>query len=244
MLHALRDTTSAAEGDGASTWRKWTSKGFNIRFKYDFYTGDLDLVGDIFLDLEPLRAWVILREFHLLPLWSIAMQSDLLHSFNKDSEFYCILNDRPMTFLPYTELYLQRTVIDLLDLHGMLIICTNSPPLDETSYRGITIPAATSESKRVVANMGDIITPLSSCRTKMTIYRRLCTGIPYLPNWVIGVAAGIIVEGIITKVYKLNDSWHGGTHETTLKSGPRAYYYKTIQSRLEKAWKQRSSGKT
>jgi len=225
----------AAAAEGGSDWQD-CSKDARTRlwFRYDWYTGALEVIGDIVLDIPAIQLWCMLREVDLLPLWSRALESILLRAFSSSREMYYIKTQAAAYVLSPTELYSERSFVDALDQHGLMMVMGQSPSLEASSHLGVEIPLARSGVKRIAIIARDACRPLSPSSTSFMVYRSVQTGLPYLPGWVIGMAAGVIIEGQIKGVKGLLESWPGSAHESRMKEGDRADAYASLQKRLEK----------
>eukprot|EP00401_Gymnodinium_catenatum_P040818 CAMPEP_0117621794 /NCGR_PEP_ID=MMETSP0784-20121206/87815_1 /TAXON_ID=39447 /ORGANISM="" /LENGTH=412 /DNA_ID=CAMNT_0005425725 /DNA_START=120 /DNA_END=1355 /DNA_ORIENTATION=+ len=223
-----------------SGWQEWNLPGVDLVYNYDWYTGGVELLADATLDFEPVRLWALFREFDLVPIWTNASTSVVLERFGNENEFYHVISAALMSLLSPTEVYTERNYIDLLDEHGVMLVLANTPPLEALEHCGVAIPKEASPVKRVVTHGRDMLMPVSPTRTRFVLYRKLVTPFPYLPSWAVGIAASIMVNDQMSKLYAARDKWEGGDHDQRMSSGSRALYYAAVHARLEAAMNSRS----
>jgi len=136
--------------------------------------------------------------------------------------------------LPATETYVEKTYIDALFEHGSLFVLSDAPPDEALVHKGVNIPAPPPRVKRIRSNGRDVITPVSAYRTKFTVHRQIRTPMPYLPTRVVGMAVGVFVTGVMTRLRSVMRNWAGSEYEQLVMRGPRADYYAGIAVEIDR----------
>eukprot|EP00929_Paragymnodinium_shiwhaense_P033838 TRINITY_DN18510_c0_g2_i2.p1 TRINITY_DN18510_c0_g2~~TRINITY_DN18510_c0_g2_i2.p1 ORF type:complete len:723 (-),score=120.96 TRINITY_DN18510_c0_g2_i2:196-2112(-) len=230
--------TSSAAGSG---WSRWTTAAADLVYKYDWHTGHVEVIGDVHLDIPPLHVWTILREYQLLPTWSRALHSTLLRSLSANCELYHVQSRPAAAMLSPSESYTVRTYVDALDELGSLMVVCDAPPEGVSEFKGVRIPPPEAPYKRLHSRSRDTLTPISPTSSLLTVYRRVNTNVPYLPNMVVGLVASILVNGQISALQALAEAWEESEYARLLRSGPRAAMYAALTPRLEAAMQRRSA---
>mmetsp|Transcript_88016 Transcript_88016/g.247368 ORF Transcript_88016/g.247368 Transcript_88016/m.247368 type:complete len:456 (+) Transcript_88016:121-1488(+) len=222
-----------AAANPRESWVECSKPDVHLWYRYDWYTGTVEVVGDVTLESNAIDLWAVLREFHLMPKWTFAQESTLLQSFSKESELYYVQSKALLPVLYPTEIYTLKTYIDSLDEHGVMIVLGNSPPLDATEYRGFPLPAVPPGLNRVSAESHNFLRPVTDSSCVFTMYRRAATPFPYLPSWIVGMAAGVLVDGQMAKIRGVFDNWPGSEFEDAVCKGTRSNYYASLRQRIK-----------
>jgi hypothetical protein len=231
MLKYLDEARQSSNDEGTDWTVVGGDEGMHLRFRYDWNTGRVEIVGDVLLQIDPIHAWAFMREFDLVPLWTRAEKSTLEATFGPESELYCVESPAASWMLSPTEAYSERTYIDALDEHGMLICLVESPPLDANACRGFSIPPAPSGKRRIGSYAREGLTPVSSTEALLTFYRRIDTHFPCLPSWLISTLAGSLVGSQVARMHDAIAGWEGSEHQARLQSSARAAYYAELRPR-------------
>lgn len=120
MLKYLDEARKSSNDEGTDWTVVGGDEGMHLRFRYDWNTGRVEIVGDVLLQIDPIHAWAFMREFDLVPLWTRAEKSTLEATFGPESELYCVESPAASWMLSPTEAYSERTYIDALDEHRKL----------------------------------------------------------------------------------------------------------------------------
>eukprot|EP00928_Gymnodinium_smaydae_P084388 TRINITY_DN6766_c1_g1_i1.p1 TRINITY_DN6766_c1_g1~~TRINITY_DN6766_c1_g1_i1.p1 ORF type:complete len:555 (-),score=139.41 TRINITY_DN6766_c1_g1_i1:90-1754(-) len=233
-VSTFTDLYEAAEKPD-SGWDVWEGGAASLRYKYDWYTGALEVIGDIRVEMPAVQLWAVLREFDLFPTWSRAIESRLLEQFRMATEMYYVRSNPILPVFSQTEMYVERSYVDALSEHGLLLVLATTPPVEATEHRGVAIPAPGVGLNRILSKAEDAVRPLSPSAALYKVHRKVKTPFAYLPNSVVGKAASALVNGQLTLLQNITDTWDGGVHATRLHSGPLAGEYARLRSRLEAA---------
>lgn len=232
---ALELLKRADEGGGSdSGWSETSGPGYRVLYKYDGSTGEVEVVANITLDVEPLKLWTLLREFDLMPTWNASFQGvDLEASFASQCDFYHAQNKAIVRgVMNPTESYIERTYVDALAEHGKLIVVGQCPQQSASQHCGLDIPPVPRKVNRVVATSCDVVTPMNEKQVMITSHRKLKTPVSHLPQWVVRQAASILTNGNLTSFQKALESWDDSDFAERLRSGQRAEYYAQLRQQL------------
>ncbi|CAK0828243.1 unnamed protein product [Prorocentrum cordatum] len=192
------------------------------------------VVGNITLDVEPLKLWTLLREFDLLPTWNASsIGVDVEASFASHCDFYHCRN-KPVVprFMNPTESYLERTYVDALAEHGKLMVVGRCPAQSTSQHCGLDIPPVPRKVNRVFATSCDVLTPMKEKQVLLTSHRKLKTPVRNLPLWVVRQGASTLTKGNVTGFQKALESWDGSQFAERVRSGPRMEYYAQLRQQL------------
>jgi len=227
------DASSSGGGPGAG-WEGASGPGYKVLYKYDGSTGEVEVVANITLDVEPLKLWTLLREFDLMPTWHASFKDvDLEASFASQCDFYHSQNKAIVRgVMNPTESYIERTYVDALAEHGRLVVVGQCPQQSASQHCGMDIPPAPRNVNRVVATTCDVVTPMSEKQVMLTSHRKLKTPVRHLPQWVVRQAASILTNGNLASFQKALESWDDSDFAERLRSGQRAEYYAQLRQQL------------
>lgn len=201
-------------------------------YKYDWRSGDVEIVGCVALKIEPLRLWALFREFDLSPSWMPrSSDSTMVASFGKESELYRFQSRPILPFLPAVEMYQERNYVDALDEHGTLMMIGLSPAINAEEHKGVAIPPPCSGFKRLTTVSRNMVQPWQG-GSLLTLHRSIRTQFRCLPNQLIGRIASTITTESAAALQRVCANWKGGLHAHRVLNGQRSAYYAQLKQRL------------
>eukprot|EP00747_Dinoflagellata_sp_TGD_P187820 gnl/TRDRNA2_/TRDRNA2_45876_c0_seq1.p1 gnl/TRDRNA2_/TRDRNA2_45876_c0~~gnl/TRDRNA2_/TRDRNA2_45876_c0_seq1.p1 ORF type:complete len:417 (-),score=73.90 gnl/TRDRNA2_/TRDRNA2_45876_c0_seq1:46-1125(-) len=249
-LQTIEDASAAAQVPG-SGWHarelegSKNSRPSELLYKYDFWTGDVELVGTVNRPYEPLRLWAFFREFTLGHLWMpTAREIVEVGRFAQENIFYRVRNAPVLAVISPTESFQDRSYIDALDEHGVLGVVGFSPPAEATVHKGIRVPPPPAGVKRLTTNVRNLVRPISKTEVSFTVHITMKTPFRFLPSAIVGQIAGIIFQRLATKLNNVHETWSGSPHEQAVLSAKRATYYQELEKRIERAIRRRGNVQT
>lgn len=237
-LQQRMDAASEAQGDSGWSNVRRSLPDLELSNMYERATGVCEVVGEVTLQMSAVKAWTMLREFDHAHEWVVkTSESRLLHQLAPHCDLYRVTYS-PILPLPiFTPAFgfQERSYFDALDELGCLVAIVESPELDASSWRGVQLPPDPKDQKRKKSTLRNQVKPIAKDRCTFTYYLKIDSGIPYLPDWILGKLGTVVAESTKSKFEEAIARWHEVGWQQRLESGPNAEHYRAVQERVDAA---------
>jgi len=177
-----------------------------------------------------------MREFDIAAGWTTHVKEIReLHCFSPHSVLYRQVSEPPVSFLPTMVSFQDRSYIDALDEYGCLVVLSNGPPLEGTSWRGVNLPKEATGEKRQRQCLRNVLRPTGSDSCTLGLHMVINTPLHgyYMPDFIIGAVATLMVGNMKTKLDEGVGRWADGGWKERFESGPNAEDYAALQQRIQ-----------
>jgi hypothetical protein len=223
----------AAARRGGSDWHMRSQPNLEVYYRYAKATGKVEIVGELNVDMPAAHLWAFVREFDLAHEWlPNAHECRYLHSYQTHCELYRVGLHAPIPLLSPMVAIQERNYHDVLDELGSLTVVVESPEVSDESWRDVSIPPDNKGEKRIKQIVRNQVKIRSKDESTLVLFLILETGIPSLPDFLVGKVAAIVLSKFAAKVGCAKSRWAEAGWKERYENGPRAEYYRLVDSKI------------